>query len=128
MMRGRLLSFVEEYAKHCSLNLGQALQGIRYLHSHPDIDAIATRGTLLHVALSAQLRSKRVANDLFFALVPPHWHHSREELSVMTRISLSRWFQYGYCAWRFTESGAPKVPLPKGIDKRWDPRCKAPLP
>ena len=127
-MRARLRRVFEEYAKHGSLNLGQALQGIRYFYSHPDIDDEAAPGTLLHVALSARLRSKRVANDLFFALIPPHWHHSRDELAVMTRVSLSRWFQYGYCAWRFTDSGDAKEPLPPNIDKRWDPRCKAPLP
>jgi hypothetical protein len=120
--------FLGEYAKHFMLNLGQALQGIRYLSSHPDIDEVAPRRTLRHAALSMHLRSKRIANDLFFAVIPPHWHHTREELAAMTAIPASRWFQYGYCAWRFTDSGAPKDTLPPDIDKRWDPRCKAPLP
>lgn len=117
--------FFEEYVKHTALNLGQALQGIRYLHSHPDIDAVAPRGTLRHAALSLKLRSRRVANDLLFAVIPPHWHHSREELAQMTGISAARWFRYGYCAWQFTDTGAPKDPLPADVDRRWDPRCKA---
>ena len=63
----------------------------------------------------------RVANDIFFAVLPPGLHHSKTELSQFAKASLSRWFQYGYCAWRFTESGEPKSVLPRNIDKRWDP-------
>ena len=122
-----MLRFTEEYAKHLALNLGQALQGLRYLLSHPDCDPIAPRGSLRHAALSARLRSKRVVNDLFFALIPPHWHHSREELAQMRKTPISRWFQYGYCAWAFAESGEPLASLPPNLDKRWDPRCIAPI-
>lgn len=121
-----MLCFFEEYAKHFALNFGQALQGIRYLLSHPDFDPIAPRGSIRHAALSVQLRSKRVANDLFFALIPPHWHHTREELAQMRGTPASRWFQYGYCAWRFTESGDRSDDLPPDVDKRWDPRCTDP--
>ena len=120
-----MLRFCEEYAKHLALNLGQALQGVRYLHSHPDIDAVAPRGTVRHAVLSARLRAKRVANDLFFAAIPPHWHHTREELAQMTTIPAVRWFQYGYCAWRFTDTGDPLAVLPANVDKRWDPRCSS---
>jgi len=115
--------FLDEYAKHFALNLGQALQGFRYLFSHPDVDATSARGTPQHAWLSARLRSKRVLNDLFFALIPPHWHHSREELRSMSGIAAWQWFQYGYCAWRFTETGEVKADL-AGVDRRWDPRCK----
>jgi hypothetical protein len=118
-----MLRFFEEYAKHFALNFGQALQGMRYFFSHPDFDPLATRGSLRHAALSARLRSKRVANDLFFALIPPHWHHTREELAQMRSTPIVRWFQYGYCAWRFTETGEPWNDLPVDVDKRWDPRC-----
>lgn len=116
--------FLEEYAKHTALNLGQALQGLRYVYSHPDVDAQAPRGSLRHIVLSARLRSLRIVNDLLFAAIPPHWHHTPAELAQMTSVPAARWFQYGYCAWRFDESGAPKAELPPDIDKRWDPRCK----
>lgn len=122
-----MLRFLEEYLKHAALNLGQALQGLRWLASHPDIDRIAPRGSARHRLLSLRLRSGRVANDLFFAAVPPHWHHTRQELAAMTRVPVARWFQYGYCAWRFTETGAPRADL-AGVDQRWDPRCEAPAP
>jgi len=119
--------WVEEYAKHTALNFGQALQGLRYFFSHPDADLVARRGSLKHVALSSGIRSKRVANDLFFAAIPPQWHHTRSELEVMCGVSLARWFQYGYCAWRFTESGSPKADA-SNVDKRWDPRCNVTCP
>jgi hypothetical protein len=113
---------MEEYAKHTALNFGQALQGIRYVHSHPRADRIAPPGSARHLRLSVAMRLKLIANDLFFATIPPHWHHSAEELEGMTKVSIGRWFQYGYCAWRFDETGAPKADL-AGVDRRWDPRC-----
>ena len=118
-----MLQFAEEYAKHAALNFGQAMQGLRYFFSHPDMDGVAPRGSLRHAVASAALRFKRVANDVYFALIPPHWHHTRDELRGMTQISMGRWFQYGYCAWRFTEDGAVKSDL-SGVDCRWDPRCR----
>lgn len=120
----RAAKFFEEYAKHTALNLGQALQGLRYLTSHPDVDTRAPRGTLQHALLSTALRARRVANDLLFAAIPPHWHHTPEELVGMTTISLRRWFQYGYCAWRFTDTGEPRTDLDAHVDRRWDPRCQ----
>ena len=118
----RTIQFLEEYAKHTALNLGQALQGIRYLYSHPSVDAKANRGSAKHVAMSFALRSKRIANDLFFATIPPHWHHTPDELRGMTQVPISHWFQYGYYPWRFTNTGEPKDSL-ADLDKRWDPRC-----
>jgi hypothetical protein len=117
-----LRRFAEEYAKHTALNLGQALQGLRYLYSHPRADAAAPRGSVAHLRRSLALRAKLIANDLFFAAIPPHWHHTRAELEGMCDVPTHRWFQYGYCAWRFTETGAVKTDL-TGVDRRWDPRC-----
>jgi hypothetical protein len=115
--------WLEEYLKHFALNFGQALQGIRYIYSHPDVDLISSRGSLRHIALSFRIRLQRIANDLFFAIIPPHWHHTPEELSGMCRVSLARWFQYGYGAWRFTERGEIKTDL-SIVDRRWGPRCQ----
>lgn len=117
-----MIQWIEEYAKHTALNLGQTLHGVRYLLSHPDIDRTAPRGSLRHAALSGRLRLMRVFNDLFFALAPPHLHHTRAELGAMRTQSLGRWFQCGYGAWRFTENGELK-PDVAGADPRWDPRC-----
>lgn len=116
--------FAEEYAKHTVLNLGQALQGLRYFYSHPDVDAEANRGSLRHVVASCRIRAKRVLNDLFFAAIPPHWHHSAAELEQFAKVPAALWFQYGYCAWKFDETGQRKQVLGPDVDRRWDPRCK----
>jgi hypothetical protein len=118
-----MMSFFVEYAKHSTLNLGQALQGLRYVHSHPDVDRIAPRGSARHLRLSLALRGKRVVNDLFFAAIPPHWHHTPEEVRSFHGVTFKRWFQYGYCAWRFSETGEKKT-LMGDEDPRWDPRCQ----
>lgn len=103
------------------------MQGLRYRASHPDIGRHAPRGSARHCWLSLRLRSRRVANDLFFAAIPPHWRHTREELASMTRVPVVRWFQCGYCAWRFDDEGGPRDDL-AGVDPRWDPRCESALP
>lgn len=119
----KLADLLEEYAKHSALNFGQVLHGVRNLGSHPDYDDVAVRGSLRHVGLSAMLRARRIVNDLFFTLLPPQWHHSRDELRAMRDVPIKRWFLYGYAAWRFTDSGELKLDL-CAADKRWDPRCK----
>lgn len=120
----RIPALLEEYAKHSVLNLGQVLHGLAHIGSHPDIDEVAPRGSLRHFALSARLRGKRLGNDLFFALIPPHWHHTADDLRVMRSVPLRKWFFYGFAAWRFTESGDVKADL-SAADPRWDPRCRA---
>lgn len=117
-----MFGLIEEYAKHAALNFGQALQGLRYLLTHPAADRAAARGTVRHAWLSLKIRSRLIANDLVFAALPPHWHHTRSELAGMRSVPIGRWFQYGYCAWRFTETGSLREDL-SGVDRRWDPRC-----
>jgi len=115
--------FATEYLKHSALNLGQALQGLRYIHSHPDIDRIAKRGSVKHVFCSVLVRTIVIVNDLYFSLFPPHWHHTAEEIKSFHAAPIGLWFQYGYCAWRFDENGSSKE-LSGEEDRRWDPRCK----
>lgn len=118
-----MFEWIEEYAKHAALNFGQAAQGLRYLLTHPKADRTAERGTFRHAWLSLKLRSKLVINDLVFAILPPRWHHTKEELAGMRAISFKRWFHYGYCAWRFTDTGSLRDDL-SDVDRRWDPRCE----
>ena len=121
----RLAELVEEYAKHTALNLGQALQGLRCLHRTLTLTRRHRADHVHHAARSIVLRSRRIANDLFFATIPPHWHHTREELAQMTAVPIHRWFLYGYCAWRFEETGEPRAVVGDNIDRRWDPRCQS---
>lgn len=122
----KLTTFVEEYAKHAALNFGQAMQGVRYIHSHPDCDEAAARGTFKHLYLSLSLRGKRIANDIFFAVLPPHWHHTPDELRQIRTVPFKKWFFYGYSAWQFTDSGDVRADLDETVDRRWDPRCQRP--
>ena len=116
------LTLLEEYAKHSALNLGQVAHGLRYFYSHPDMDRLAPRGSLGHFRRSLQLRVTRAGNDFFYALIPPHWHHSPEELRTMHRVSLKKWFSLGYAQWRYTETGETRTD-PENADPRWDARC-----
>jgi len=119
-----MLSFLEEYLKHSALNFGQAAQGLRYLLTHPDMDAVAPPGTLRHRAKSLRLRAGRVGNDLVFPLIPPHWHHSREECRSFRAFPVKQWFMAGYAPCRFTETGRMLVPGERVREPRWDPRCR----
>ncbi len=118
------MSYSGEYIRHAVLNLGQAAQGLRYLHSHPDIDGRYRRGSLAHVAASMAKRLALVANDLLYAFLPPRWHHSDDQLQAMMPVPVGQWFWYGYCAWAYTGTEAAPLNLAT-VDRRWDPRCKA---
>jgi hypothetical protein len=68
-----------------------------------------------------------VLHGLFFVVTPPQWHHTPEELTAMASVGAWRWFQFGYCAWRFTEDGELRADV-NDRDRRWDPRCWKPQP
>lgn len=113
-----------EYIRHSALNLGQVAQGVRYLVTHPDYDRIAPPGTIKHVLRAVPLRLKRIANDLLFAVLPPRWHHTRDELKIFRRGSVKTWYQAGFGPHRFTEAG-DLLPEPAIVhEARWDPRCR----
>lgn len=117
-------SWTEEYFKHAALNFGQALQGLRFLHTHPDIDRIARPGTLRHRLHALPLRLRRGANDLLFAVLPPRWHHTREELAVFAHAPVGLWFQAGFAPCGFGETGERLPPEDRVREARWDPRCR----
>jgi hypothetical protein len=117
--------WLEEYAKHSALNLGQVLQGLRYFHSHPDFDSEAG---MRRVGLSSGLRAKRIANDFFYAALPPQLHHTREELAAMRKLPFREWLLCGYAPYLFLETGQRNPNLTGKEDPRWDPRCRRPSP
>ena len=119
-----MLTQLEDYLKHAALNLGQAMQGMRYLLTHPDIDRIAPPGTARHALHAVPLRLKRIVNDLFFAILPPRWHHSAEEMEIFRHWPVSHWFQCGYGPYRFSETGGRRTDLADLPERRWDPRCR----
>lgn len=119
-----MLAYLEAYLKHSALNFGQAAQGLRFLFTHPDVDAVAPPGTVRHVMGSVRIRSRRLANDMFFAMIPPHWHHTPEECRSFRPYPAARWFDAGYRPCRFTETGEFLPPDAVTREARWDPRCK----
>ena len=94
-------SVVEEYWKHTALNLGQAARDVRYFYYHPEADRIATEGSPKHVAFSFIKRVGSLSNNLFYSIIPPHLHHTREQLGCMTQASTKAWFLHGYAPWKF---------------------------
>lgn len=119
-----MLLFLELYLKHSALNFGQVAQGLRYLFSHPDADAVAPVGTPRHKAKSVALRAKRIGNDLLFALIPPQSHHQPDELAALRPLSVRQWFEAGYAPYRFAETGERLPPDQVVREPRWDPRCE----
>jgi len=119
-----MFSFFEEYVKHSALNFGQAAQGFRFLLTHPDADSLARPGTVRHAVAALPIRAKRIANDLFFAVIPPHWHHTDRELKSLHGYSVKQWFDAGYGPYRFTETGEYLPAHEITREPRWDPRCK----
>jgi hypothetical protein len=119
----RLKNFTTEYLRHSALNFGQALQGIRYFYSHPKIDNFAKRGTFRHFFFSLGTRTKLILNDLFFAVIPPQWHHSKVELASLHQFSVRTWFEAGFMPWMFKDETLQKRTLTGNEDRRWDPRC-----
>lgn len=119
-----MIVFLEVYLKHSALNFGQAAQGLRFLFTHPDADAFASPGTPRHIARSLRLRLPRLVNDLFFAAIPPQWHHTPEECLSFRPHPAGWWFDAGYRPCRFTETGALLPPGAVTREARWDPRCR----
>jgi len=115
--------WAEEYGKHAALNFGQALHGLRHIASHPRIDRTARRGTVRHAWRSIGLRAKLVANDMLFAILPPRWHHSDEELQAIRTLPLTRWFLAGLAPYRLDEKGELLPAEQVRREPRWDPRC-----
>jgi hypothetical protein len=84
-------SWREDYTKHTALNLGQAARDTRWLLSHPDAD------TKLE---AAKKRIPSLANNLFYAAIPPRSHHTEEELADMDPHTHRQIFLHGYAPWK----------------------------
>ncbi|MGZ3742467.1 MAG: hypothetical protein ACXWRE_01300 [Pseudobdellovibrionaceae bacterium] len=96
-------SAIEEYWKHTALNIGQATRDIRYFYYHPEADRIAAEGTIRHYAYSSFQRIRSFGNNIFFSIIPPHWHHTKQDLEYMTPASAKEWFLHGYAPWEYPD-------------------------
>lgn len=106
-------SVIEEYWKHTALNLGQAVRDIRFIYYHPDADRLAKEGTLKHYAYSVFRRIKSFENNAFYSIIPPHWHHTAEDLVGMQPATAREWFLHGYAPWTYPDPTKEKKPESK---------------
>jgi hypothetical protein len=79
-------SFIKDYAKHSTMNLGQVIRHLRYLTELPDTPKID--------ALRKRLRW--IANDLYYTVTPGQWHHTKEELDQLSGYSYVDLLKMGY--------------------------------
>jgi hypothetical protein len=79
-------SYIEDYAKHSTMNLGQVLRHLRYLTDLPD--------TPRAEALKQRLRW--LANDLYYTITPGQWHHTQAELDELSKYSYSDLLKMGF--------------------------------
>ena len=90
---------IREYLIHTSLNLGQAFRDLRFFYYHPRVDKIAEVGSTKHYLYSFFYRIKSLWDNIYYSIIPPHWHHSSEELKKMRTGSILQWFIHGYAPW-----------------------------
>ena len=79
-------SYMKDYAKHSTLNLGQVLRHLRYITSLPDTPKLE--------ALKKRLRW--MANDLYYTVTPGQWHHTQAELDELSSYSYSDLIRMGF--------------------------------
>ena len=72
---------VEKYVKHTALNLGMVARNLAFLDSK-----------------SLKTRLEELANDLYYAIIPPWTHHADKELQDMARHTIWKWFMCGYAS------------------------------
>jgi len=72
---------VEKYVKHTALNLGMVARNLAFLDKK-----------------SLRARLEGLANELYYAIIPPWTHHSNEELQDMVRHTVWKWFMCGFAS------------------------------
>ncbi len=96
-------SLRDEYWKHTALNLGQVARDLRYFYYHPEADKVAQEGSAKHYVASVGRRVRSLGNNIFYSVVPPHWHYTAEDLKSMTPVPAHKWFLHGYAPWQFPD-------------------------
>lgn len=79
-------SYMKDYAKHSTMNLGQVLRHLRYITDLPN--------TTKYEALKQRLRF--LANDLYYTIIPPQSHHTQEELDFQNQFSYGELLRMGF--------------------------------
>ena len=79
-------SYMGDWAKHSTLNIGQVARHLRYFFDLPDTPRLQ----------AAKERAKFIFNDLIYAVLPPQVHHTPEEVEELTGYSYPELFKMGY--------------------------------
>jgi hypothetical protein len=98
MSETKLAGFWREYGQHSRLNLGQAARDARWMFDHPDADSPLD---------AARIRLPSLAKNLFYSRIPPHLHHSKEELAPFEHTNAKDLFMYGYAPWNHKDPTSP---------------------
>ncbi len=97
------MTWLEQYFKHSALNLGQAARDLRYFYFHPNADKLNSKSRAFHYFYSFLLRTRSFGKNIFYSVIPPHFHHKREDLEYMLPASESEWFLHGYAPWAYPD-------------------------
>jgi len=88
---------VRAYLNHSALNLGLAAHDIRHLGTHEYADKMGPKGSPRHVAAAVAARIPSLAENVYYAAIPPQLHHTPEELrDLKNRLALKGEFLHGY--------------------------------
>ena len=79
-------SYMGDWAKHSTLNIGQVIRHLRYFFDLPDTPKLQ----------AAKERAKFILNDLIYAVLPPQTHHTPEEIEELTGYSYPELLKLGY--------------------------------
>ena len=107
-MSGLEESYIKDYAKHSTLNLGQVLRHLKYLTDLP--------GTNNKIE-AIKKRLKYMVNDLYYTVTPGQWHHSQEELDELSKYKYKDLIKMGFDP-DFADkmlSNSPKIEMQEAI-------------
>lgn len=96
-------SYLDEYWKHTALNIGQLVRDFRFFYHHPAASKVAREATIKYCIVSFGYRLRSMGYNTLYAILPPHWHHSAEDLQSMSPVGAYKWFLHGYAPWRFPD-------------------------
>ena len=78
-------SYIEDWAKHSTLNFGQILHHLKHLTDLPDTPRIE----------ALKQRLAYIANDALFAVLPPQTHHTPEQIAELRKYSYLQLLRMG---------------------------------
>ena len=78
-------SYMGDWAKHSTLNIGQILHHLRYITDLPDTPKLK----------ALKQRLAYIANDALYAVLPPQTHHEPSEIEELRKYSYSELLRMG---------------------------------